>query len=186
MRKTTPENKYIHLIDSYNSKCWRVGIWALRDHPIDAQVYFTFKTHGGKRKAFKAAQLWRNKRLNSLGLSSLLKPKHIVQNQRTRHSGNRSGVIGVGITFSYSSPDKVPRHPSWTARYMKHGKQITRGYSIGKYGNEQAFMMACLMRSFKVGELSVVDTSVLPVTLRRLKSFLKDTVASEKILVGHS
>lgn len=186
MRETKPDNKYIHLVDSYRSKSWKVSIWALRDHPTDSQVYFSFKQHGGKLKAFKAAKVWRNKRLNSLGLSGELNIKSNNKNPRLHNLHNSSGVTGVGLCYSWSNPEKEPRHPCWSARYQIDGKQRSKAYSIMKYGEDKAFMMACLMRSFKTGELSVVDVKAMPVTLRRLKYFLKDTVATGDIHVRKS
>lgn len=181
-RKTTPNNKYIHwTIDKRidgNPGGYQVRIYNIPK--INTMfAYFPCLKYGGKRKAFKAAQQWRNAILKEYKITHVLY-EYQSDTPRKNYKPNRSGVIGIYNTSTHINGHK---YPSWWVRWSYHKVQKQTAYSINKHGNEKAFLMCCKIRLSKTGELVITDQSKLPVTVKKIKNYLKDNPYAKNIYI---
>lgn len=130
---------------------WRVKIRTSPDHRITIQ--FNFEKYGGKQKALKAALICRQMTLKTLGVLSRLdfdkSPDLYAHNSKT------NPIIGVYQTQTSTSS-------FWTTRYSLDGVEFKRHFSIAKYGNETAFLLACKTRFNYVGRLYIINRNALP------------------------
>ncbi len=118
---------------------------------IDISQLFTFKKHGGVRKAYKAALAFRDihlKRLQLLGFVNQRVPNRI--------SKKSHGIIGVYLSRATNGS------LLWTASYRKNAKGSRKSFSVNRYGNRTAFQLACQFRFLRIGTLIIVDRSSLP------------------------
>lgn len=104
------------------------------------RVYLKFKNteyqkvfglSGGMRKTLARARRWRKERLREIQNS----PE--AQNPlRKTQSNNKSGISGVrrGKT-------------AWSATWTENGKQFHRSFAVEKFGEEEAFKLACKARA---------------------------------------
>ncbi|MGI8495801.1 MAG: AP2/ERF family transcription factor [Pyrinomonadaceae bacterium] len=105
------------------------------------RVYLKFKdteyqkvfglNDGGERKALARARRWRKERLREIQNS----PE--AQNPlKKMMKNNTSGITGVrrGKT-------------AWSATWVENGKQVHRSFAVEKFGEDQAFRLACQARA---------------------------------------
>lgn len=149
--------KFIYRHDYYGSHAdhgWIVfwtkdGNWSQKRHT----KYFADKKNGGKGKALKKAKEFRDKKYEELGLSKLLKKRISVVKY---HSHNNSGIIGVGVKREGNAK-------AWYASGSKKNLSWSVSFNIKKYGEKQAFLMACKVRYKKSGTLQIIgNLSDLP------------------------
>lgn len=144
--------KYITRMDYENVCGWSVrwsssGIW---ENDTTSKLFSDSK-YGGKRRALNAAKKFRDEKYKSLKKEELLnnKLKRIVR----RHSRNTSGIIGVRNSYTIRG-NYI--YEEWTAFGYKDGKHWRKAYSINKYGDKGAFILACRARHRKQGTLQIV------------------------------
>jgi len=97
----------------------------------DTEYQKVFSLSIGERKALAMARRWRKERLREIQNSpeSLNPLKKLMSN-------NTSGITGVrrGRT-------------AWSATWVENGKQIHRSFAVEKFGEEEAFKLACQARA---------------------------------------
>ncbi len=97
----------------------------------DTEYQKVFPLSEGERKALAKARRWRKERLREIQNS----PE--AQNPlRKTQSNNKSGISGVrrGKT-------------AWSATWTENGKQFHRSFAVEKFGEEEAFKLACRARA---------------------------------------
>lgn len=103
------------------------------------QKYFPDKSCGGKGKALKAAQEFRDKLV-----SKLPKARQEAAARKKRRI-KKSGVVGV--THVVSRAGGKHTYEYWQAAWMDpSGSRRTAKYSIGRYGDKKALDMAVKRR----------------------------------------
>lgn len=101
----------------------------------DTEYQKVFPMTGGERKALAAARRWRKERLREVQNS----PE--AQNPlRKIQSNNKSGIAGV-------RRGKTAWSKVWSATWVENGKQFHRSFSIEKFGENEAFKLACKARA---------------------------------------
>lgn len=117
-----------------NAWCWRVNF--RRRGKAYSKSFYDLAC-GGPKKAKAEAIAWRDEQL------AKLKALTLVEFHKQRRSNNASGVPGVHF-------HKTRRQPLgfWqaTIRYQD-GKRIAKTFSVGKFGNREAFRLAVAARS---------------------------------------
>lgn len=97
----------------------------------DTEYQKVFNLNAGERKALAQARRWRKEKLREIQNS----PE--AQNPlRRKQSNNTSGVIGVrrGKT-------------AWGATWVENDRQQHRSFAIERFGEREAFRLACLARA---------------------------------------
>lgn len=113
-------------------------------------AFFSDKTYGGRAAALAAAQEYRGKLLNILGMPAQKSRRFWAE--QPRHVG-RSGIIGVQRVIDR----KVrPWRKFWRASWSpKLGVVRKKQFSIRKFGEEKARLLA--IRARRAGVRSMVD-----------------------------
>ena len=110
---------------------------------------FSVKQYGSWEAAEKEAKKW----LKSI--QNELPPAIPVKNRKTRRNG--SGVVGVSLKTSV----KQGEHDEWT-HYSWHafwpGKPGGSGWGINKYGDERAFICACIARQHETTDREFIES----------------------------
>lgn len=137
--------KYITRIDHKNTHCY----WVRIGFEIKEKVQKSFpdQRYGGAIKAYKEAVKWRNAQLK------ILKPK---MEKAYNYDTNGQRHWGEGVKEAWD------RKGEWEylhirARYYdsKRKKQLTKSFSVNKYGYDKAVKLAKQWRKLKLtGELS--------------------------------
>ena len=97
----------------------------------DTEYQKVFSLSGGERKTLAKARRWRKEKLREIQNSpEANNPLKRIQ------SNNKSGIAGVqrGRT-------------AWSARWVENGKQQHRSFAVEKFGEEEAFRLACQARA---------------------------------------
>lgn len=131
------------------------------------QKNFSKKKHGGWGKAKKAAAEWRDEQLKIL-------PPKMMNAEGRMSSRNQSGVVGVTLSCAtFQREDGLSEYWSWKSKWP--GCKFTGGigWSVKKFGEDDAFALAVLSR-----ELRTVDRDVIQKRLKKLRG----TKKLEKIL----
>ena len=89
--------------------------------------------------------------------NSLANLRYVTQLENARNVGmhvcNTSGVNGVGIGITHSG-----KYQNWTATVCFEGSKtgrLNKAFSINKFGERQAFEMACAWRKAMIEELNL-------------------------------
>ncbi len=117
----------------------RGGTWywqvTLRRRTKQLSKSFTDLKHGGRAAALAKAIAWRDRTAGGATLS-------MQEFHAKVRTNNRSGVSGVQKYFKRNQPEGW-----WQARIkLADGRQMTRSFSIKKYGDEDAFRRAVAAR----------------------------------------
>lgn len=109
---------------------------------------FSYKQYGSREAAERAGKRWLKSIQGDL-------PQPIpVKNRKTRR--NSSGVVGVHLKTSV----KHGEHESWT-HYCWHafwpGRQGGSSWGIDKYGDERAFVCACIAREHETTDREFIE-----------------------------
>ncbi|MDQ3321643.1 MAG: AP2 domain-containing protein [Acidobacteriota bacterium] len=97
----------------------------------DTEYQKVFALSGGERKALAKARRWRKEKLSEIqSLPEAHNPLKRIQ------SNNTSGISGVrrGKT-------------AWSATWVENGKQQHRSFAVEKFGEDEAFKLACQARA---------------------------------------
>ena len=139
--------KGISRLDAKNTHGWFVRIYH------ESSTYsklFSDKKFGGREESLQKALEYRNEMMEKIGKT--YPARRVV----CKDSRNKTGVIGVcrtrkanrnGIYSEYFSV-------SWSPKYRSHK---CRMFSINKYGEEQAFELACEWRKKMESEIHGVS-----------------------------
>lgn len=126
------------------------------------QKNFSKKKHGGWGKAKAAAAEWRDEQLKVL-------PPKMMNAEGRMSSRNTSGAVGVTLSnASFSDASGHREYWSWKSKWPGCGFKGGIGWSIKKYGQDDAFALAVLSR-----ELRTIDRDVVMKRLKRLKGTKK-------------
>lgn len=139
--------RFISRIDSNHIHCWTVRV----NKPGVAITHATFSDskHGGMSKALSAAVKLRDK---------LIKKHKIKPNQKlgykVNHSQSWSGIVGVTLVSTCSTIGND--NYAWLARYQvgagNKRRQSCQSFAINKYGYQEAFRLAVVVRCNKTGQ----------------------------------
>lgn len=126
------------------------------------QKNFSKKKHGGWGKAKAAAAEWRDEQLK------ILPPK--MMNAEGRMSPlNTSGVVGVTLSrTAFNKGKNGYEYWNWKANWPGCGNKGGIGWSVQKYGVEDAFALAVLSR-----DLRTVDRKAILERFAKLKGSKK-------------
>ncbi|MDQ4119938.1 MAG: AP2 domain-containing protein [Acidobacteriota bacterium] len=97
------------------------------------QKVFSFAD--GERKALSRARRWRKEKLREIQNSSEARNP-----LKRKQSNNKSGIIGV-------RRGKTAWSEVWSATWTENGVQFHRSFSVEKYGENEAFALACTARA---------------------------------------
>ena len=101
----------------------------------DTEYQKVFGLSGGMRKALAQARRWRKEKLREIQNSPEAKnPLRKIQ------SNNKSGIVGV-------RRGRTAWSATWSATWTENGKQFHRSFSIEKFGETEAFRLACQARA---------------------------------------
>ncbi len=101
----------------------------------DTEYQKVFALSGGERKALTQARRWRKEKLREIQNS----PE--AQNPLKRmQSNNKSGIVGV-------RRGRTAWSAVWSATWTENGTQFHRSFSIDKFGEDEAFRLACQARA---------------------------------------
>lgn len=97
----------------------------------DTEYQKVFSFADGERKALARARRWRKEKLREIQSSPEANDPF-----RKIQSNNKSGISGVrrGRT-------------AWSATWTENGTQFHRSFAVGKFGEEEAFRLACRARA---------------------------------------
>lgn len=148
-KKKRPKSmKGISRIDTDDTHGWYVRIY--RNNKTYSKFYSDNK-YGGKDRALKIAKLARDKAVKKWEQSTTLREK-LKPNLVTKSPRNKTGVIGVTKYRRKNRSGTVSEYYQVTWRPRK-GKVKNKIWSINKYGEEEAFKMACQFRHKKMKEI---------------------------------
>ncbi|HED33066.1 MAG TPA: hypothetical protein ENJ08_02460 [Gammaproteobacteria bacterium] len=118
--------------------------------------FFSQSKYGSSRKALNAAIEYRDKRLKEGNGLRLLKA-HSNKGKPYRSTiTNTSGVIGITLYISDTG------YSSYNATFTLGNKRQQTSFSISKYGECEAFKMACKVRYKQMGKITVVYSDAIP------------------------
>ena len=100
----------------------------------DTEYQKVFAFSGGTRKTLARARRWRKEKLREIQNSpEAANPLKRIQ------SNNKSGIVGV-------RRGKTAWSETWSATWTENGRQFHRSFSIDKFGEDEAFKLACQAR----------------------------------------
>jgi ribonuclease HII len=139
--KVTTSMKYISRIDAGSTHCYYVRAgYGIKEC---TNKTFSDTSYGGKRKALITAKQWRDKEIKRLA------PKlRAYRALRHRH-------FGVGVHLAKDKRFDPPKL-SWRATFWSkpQDRQLTKTFSVNRYGNCKAKQLATQWRKLKLtGEL---------------------------------
>lgn len=128
--------------ESHSGRChggWEVRIQRQR---IKRSRYFADAIYGGKLAALREAKKHRDQLEVELG------KMNVAQRATTPSIRNHSGVVGVRRHQQKDRRgDFVYLSDCWIAQWTDgHGRRKTRSFSVGKFGEDEAFRLACEAR----------------------------------------
>ena len=100
----------------------------------DTEYQKVFTISGGTRRALAKARRWRKERLREIQNS----PEANNPLKRMQ-SNNTSGIAGV-------RRGRTAWSATWSATWTENGKQFHRSFSVEKFGEDEAFKLACQAR----------------------------------------
>ncbi|MEL7499448.1 MAG: AP2/ERF family transcription factor [Planctomycetota bacterium] len=109
---------------------------------IKRSRFFADSIYGGKLAALRAAKLFRDK------LEASLSKMTVEQKSQAPSVRNQSGIVGVRRHRQKDRRGDFEYHSwTWVAQWTDgHGKRKTRSFAVEKYGEDEAFRLACESR----------------------------------------
>ncbi len=101
----------------------------------DTEYQKVFGLSGGERKALAQARKWRKEKLREIQNSP-----EAANPLKRMQSNNKSGIVGV-------RRGRTAWSDVWSATWTENGKQFHRSFSIEKFGEDEAFRLACRARA---------------------------------------
>ena len=147
-KKNSKKMKGISRIDSKGTHGWYVRVYT--NGKTYSKLYSDNK-YGGKERALKFAQKARQDAVNRLKNDPANKNDN-RPNLIHRNKNNSTGVVGV------TKARKKNRSGNYSEIYQarwtnKYGKIKMRQWSIRKYGEEEAFRLACQFRHYVMKQI---------------------------------
>jgi len=141
-----PQAKGVIRIDSDSTHGWQVRVYR---HGKTYSKLFSDRKSGGREEAFKAAIAFRDELENEV----LAMPEAEPQRRLIQHNKNNiTGVLGISRTFKRDRHGR--RHEVYAVSWNPApGKARGTSFSIAKYGEEEAFKMACELRFERMKEI---------------------------------
>jgi hypothetical protein len=132
---------YISRIDNRATHGYWVRLFQFADgNGMTFQKFFPDLSCGGKRKALSKAKTYRDKKMKVM-------PKMPLRIYHERISPrNTTGVIGVQLITRYG-PDGTPNYYYAAGWYEQKYKKISKCFAVLKYGEDEAFNLACEARA---------------------------------------
>jgi hypothetical protein len=138
-----PRAKGVIRIDSESTHGWQVRVYR---HGKTYSKLFSDRKCGGREEAFEAAMLFRDE------LEAEVETMPAAESQRriiNHNKNNLTGVLGISRTFKRDRHGR--RHEVYAVSWNPEpGKARGTSFSIAKYGEEDAFRMACKLRFEKM------------------------------------
>jgi hypothetical protein len=126
------------------------------------QKNFSKKKYGGWGKAKAAAAEWRDEQLKIL-------PPKVMNAEGRMSSRNTSGAVGITLSCANFNAEREGReYWSWKSKWPNCEFKGGIGWSVKKYGQDDAFALAVLSR-----ELRTVDRDVILSKFKKLKGTKK-------------
>ncbi len=100
----------------------------------DTEYQKVFGLSGGERKALAQARKWRKEKLREIQSSP-----EAANPLKRMQSNNKSGIVGV-------RRGRTAWSATWSATWTENGTQFHRSFSIEKFGEDEAFRLACQAR----------------------------------------
>ncbi len=101
----------------------------------DTEYQKVFSLGGGERNALAQARRWREEKLREIQNSP-----EAANPLKRMQSNNKSGIVGV-------RRGKTAWSEIWSATWTENGTQFHRSFSIDKFGEDEAFRLACQARA---------------------------------------
>lgn len=141
--------KYIHELDA----AYRVRV---KHKNLVFCQYFNFHKYGDKELALDAAVSYRKRLLIKFGMIDSL---FFGRSPDLNQSATNKPCIGIYKTHTVQR-GKI--FYNWTARSQIDYISTKKHYSIAKYGNKRAFLLACKHRFDTVGKIVILNKKLLP------------------------
>ena len=127
----------IHRIDNPSNRTYAWVVRIQRRSQIHTK-YFSDQIYGGRSRAYKAARAYHEE------LRRTLRPLTRIEFAQIKRRTNRTGYVGV---VKYETTDRTSIRRYWIATWpTKNGERKQRKFSIRKYGEQRAFLLACRAR----------------------------------------
>lgn len=141
-----PRSKGIIRIDSDSTHGWQVRVYR---HGKTYSRLFSDRKCGDKDKAFEAAVAYRRELEKEVAALPESAPRRRLIH---KNKNNSSGVVGISRTFKRDR--RGIKHEVYAVSWNPE-PGVARGtsFSIKKYGEEEAFKMACRLRWEKMSEI---------------------------------
>lgn len=133
---------------------WRVAVKTPDGRKVKC---YSFNKWGGKSASFTLALKWRDEILKKYDLTDRLK---YLKSPDLFTCGSKIHPI-IGVYQTCSNQNTKPTF-NWCANIQRDKTVTKRHFSINKYGNKTAFLMACRARFKNSGKLVVINPDVLP------------------------
>lgn len=155
--------KYITKFDYGNTRGYQVRVPTVCDGGLlpyteNTNIFFK-KGTGTWKKALEAAKIWREKYFIKYDIERLVKLHKAKNVPMVTSSNNSSGVIGVTLQTTYKL---CGTYEGYKGYWNKDGKQFTKQFSVGLYGECEAFLKACRFRFKHAGILIITDQQIIP------------------------
>ncbi len=150
--KNPPRNVTRMDLDSKRDHAWVV---TLQRKGAIIVKRFADGVYGGKRKALKAAVEYRD--------SFLARDKpfdHQIWIRTRLRKNNKSGIPGVGRYEVVDNPDNGRVRAHWVASWHdEHGASRKRKFSITRYGEEEAKLLAMAERNYQLKRVCAINAA---------------------------
>lgn len=126
-------------IETASSCGWEVR---MQRHRKKVSRYFADAIYGGKLAALREAKVFRDE------LEATQEKMTVAEKSQSVSQRNRSGIVGVRYHQQKDRRgDYEYFYGVWIAQWTDgHGRRRTRSFSVEKYGNEEAYRLACEAR----------------------------------------
>ena len=153
--------KYIIPFNYERSRGWQVRIPIdFKKNPQDLHLkFFANKRNGGSKQAKNLAIEYRNQYLEQTKQNYLLLDGARSNTRiRPKDSKNSSGITGVRLAYSNkeSADGYIYSYAAWEGYGKKDGKIWRKSFSVIKFGEKEAFKLACQARYREHGILYIV------------------------------
>ena len=150
----------MYLTKNVAENCYMVRIMR---QGIMYQKNFSKKKYGGWGKAQTAAKEWRDEQLKIL-------PPRMMNAEGRMTSSNSSGVVGITLSAAVHETQSygTREYWSWKAKWPNCEFRGGIGWSISKFGEDDAFALAVLSR-----EMRTCDRVAIQARLKKLKGSKK-------------
>lgn len=141
-----PRAKGVIRIDSDSTHGWQVRVYR---HGKTYSRLFSDRKYGGKEEAFEQAVAYRTDLENEVAAMPESAPRRRLIR---RNKNNSTGVVGISRTFKRDR--RGIKHEVYAVSWNPE-PGVARGtsFSIKKYGEDQAFKLACKLRWEKMREV---------------------------------